>query len=63
MDAALSSIIADKDIVSNQSCYALDLVATIRSTVNVPNAFRELAVKLLVDIPLRFDFVYVACDT
>ena len=41
MDAALSSIIADEDIVSNQSFYALDLIATIRSTVNVPNTFRE----------------------
>ena len=63
MDAALSSIIADEAIFSSQSCCALDLIATIRPTVNVPNTFRPLADKLLLDIPLRFYFIFVACDT
>ena len=40
LDAALFSIIADEEIVSNPSCYALDLISTNRSIVNVPNTFR-----------------------
>ena len=39
LDAALNSLVADVDITDGASCYVMDLVATIRSTVRVPNAF------------------------
>ena len=63
LDAALSSVVADIDITDDASCYIIDLVATIRSIVRVPNTFRDLALKLLNEIPRRYTLIYVACDT
>jgi hypothetical protein len=63
LDAALTSIVTENDTVENARCYAIDLIATIRSRVKVPNTFRELATKLLCEIPQKYKIVYVACDT
>lgn len=63
LNAALTSIVSENDTVENARCYAIDLIATIRSTVKVPNTFRELAMKLLREIPQKYKIVYIACDT
>eukprot|EP00794_Sanderia_malayensis_P020850 gene20850-biopygen15376 len=64
---ALSSMEVD-NITLDQSdmrpqCYILDLAATIRSTVKPPNTFRELAKKVIKEVPNTFKIVYIACDT
>ena len=41
----------------------MDLAASLRSVVKVPNTFRELALKLLHEIPRRYAVIYIACDT
>lgn len=43
LEAALSSTITDLEYVDDATCYVVDLVATIRSTVRIPDTFRELA--------------------
>ena len=43
--------------------YVVDSVATIRSTVRISGTFRELAMKLLNEIPRQYNCVYIACDT
>lgn len=63
LDAALISIVTSIDAVEDARCYAIDLIATVRSTVKVPNTFRELAMKLLHEMPRKYGIVYVACDT
>ena len=43
--------------------YILDLAAQIRSTINIPKTFEELALRIFKEISQRYDIVYVACDT
>ena len=40
-----------------------DLAAIVRSTVAPPNTFKELGLKLLIDLPKDFKTIHVACDT
>ena len=44
-------------------CYILDLAAIIRSIVKTPDTFRELATKILQEIPNFYQLIYIACDT
>ena len=37
LDAALSSVIAETDVVDNLTCYGVDLVAAIRSINRIPD--------------------------
>ena len=62
-EAAISSIDTDPEIPKDASHYVIDLAALLRSVVKVQNTFRELATKLLHDIPRRYEAViYIACD-
>ena len=66
-DAALPSLIEnDAQYPDDQYAhriYILDIAAIIRSLVKVPNTFKDVALRLLSDIPMRYNIVYVACDT
>ena len=66
-DAALSSIEADdidlKEMEPSKVCYILDLAAIIRSIVKTPDTFRQLADKILQEIPNLYQLIYIACDT
>ena len=66
-DAALPSLIENDAQYSDgqyaHRIYILDIAAIIRSLVKVPNTFKDVALRLLSDIPIRYDIVYVACDT
>ena len=67
-DAALPSLIEnDAQYPPNDQCahriYILDITAIIRSLVKVPNTFKDVALRLLSDIPMQYNIVYVACDT
>ena len=63
LDAALSSVIAENDVVDNVTCYVVDLVAAIRCINKIPDTFRQLAVKLRQDLPRKYSKFYVACDS
>ena len=63
LQAALASTVTDIEHVDDATCYVVDLVAIIRSTVRIPDTFRELAMKLLNEIPRQYNRVYIACDT
>lgn len=66
-DAALRSLIEnDAQFPDDQYAhriYILDIAAIIRSMVKVPNTFKDVALRLLSDLPMRYNIVYVACDT
>ena len=64
-NAALSSTMSSTiDLpLEGQKVCILDLAALIRSTVNVPPTFEELALKIYSDIPKGYIIIYVACDT
>ena len=66
-DATLPSLIEnDAQYPDDQYAhriYILDIAAIIRSLVKVPNTFKDVALQLLSDIPMRYNIVYVACDT
>ena len=52
------------DSFDGNKCYIFDLVATLRSTAILPQTlFGELALKLLNEIPTKYNTTYVACDT
>ncbi|XP_046854152.1 uncharacterized protein LOC124447292 [Xenia sp. Carnegie-2017] len=66
-DAALRSLIEnDAQFPDDQYAhriYILGIAAIIRSTVKVPNTFKDVTLRLLSDLPMRYNIVYVACDT
>ena len=62
-DAAISSTIFEDESIENPTCHILDLIATIRCVVKVPDTFRALAEKLFQELPRNCKIVYVACDT
>ena len=62
LEAVLSSVIAENDVVDNVTCYVVDLVAAIRCINKIPGTFRQLAVKLRQDLPRKYSKFYVACD-
>ena len=66
-DATLPSLIEnDAQYPDDQYAhriYILDIATIIRSLVKVPNTFKDVALQLLSDIPMRYNIVYVACDT
>ena len=66
-DAALSSMEADsvafKEMEPSKVCYILDLAAIIRSIMKTPDTFRQLADKILQEIPNFYQLIYIACDT
>ena len=61
LDPSLSPVTRESSCGSH--IYILDLAAALRSTVNIPMAFEDLAVQILNSIPILFSTVYVACDT
>ena len=63
LDAALASKVTDIEYVDDTTCYVVDLVAIIRSMIRIPGTFKELAMKLLNEIPRQYNHVYIACDT
>ena len=44
-------------------CYFLDLAGIIKNTVKPPNTFRELAKKVIREIPKTYESIYIAWDT
>ena len=50
-EAAISSTDTDPEIPEDAHCYVIDIAVLLRSVVKVRNTFRELATKLLRDIP------------
>ncbi len=63
LHTALESIMSDEESPENASCYIIDLAASLRSIVNMPDTFRELAQKILREIPRQYQQIYVACDS
>ena len=51
------------DKVPNGAVYIIDLIAYLRSLVNVPDTFRLLAQRIVADIPARYKVIYFACYT
>ena len=47
LHTALESIISDEEAPENATCYIIDLAASLRSIVSMPDTFRELARKIL----------------
>ena len=62
LDAALSSIVAELDSLDKVQIYVFDVIAVVRSIAVVPDTFRDLARKLLHNIPSQFTSIYAACD-
>ena len=66
-DAALSSITngdrEPSDVDTENKVYILDLAAAIRSTVAIPDTFRDLSLQILSQLPKNYETIYVACDT
>ena len=66
-DAALPSLIEnDAQYPDDQYAHRIyipDIAAIIHSLVKIPNTFKDVALRLLSDIPMRYNIVYVACDT
>ena len=46
-----------------ENYYFIDLAATLRATVNLPNTFEELAIMVFSDISQFYKLIYFACDT
>ena len=63
LEAALASTVAGIEYVDDTTRYVVDQVAIIQSTIRIPDTFRELAIKLLNEIPRQYNHVYIACDT
>jgi len=65
MEAALTSLNLPNTAydVPENAVYVIDLIAYLRSLVNVPDTFRLLARRIMADIPTRYKVVYFACDT
>ena len=65
--AALSSIAnydrKPHDVDTPDKVCILDLVAVVRSTVAIPDMFREFLLHILAQLPEYFETIYVACDT
>ena len=66
-EAALSEAVDDnscaRSIEADYLCFFGDLAAIIRSTIPVPDTFRELALKILKEISPSYHSIYIACDT
>ena len=62
-DAALTSVSSEEGLPGNISCYVMDLAASLRCIVKLPNTFEDLALKLLSELPNHCRNIYVACDT
>ena len=62
LDAELSSIVTELDSLDEAQIYAFDVIAAVRSIGVVPDTFRDLARKLLHNIPSQFTSIYAACD-
>ena len=66
-DATLSSITngdrEPSDVDTENKVYILDLAAAIRSTVAIPDTFRDLSLQILSQLPKNYETIYVACDT
>ena len=41
----------------------VDVNAAVRAVKNVPKMFEDLAIKLINDVPQRYNVVYFVCDT
>ena len=41
----------------------VDVNAALRAVKNVPKMFEDLAIKLINDVPQRYNVVYFVCDT
>ena len=54
LDAALSSIVKEIDSLDEEHIYVFDVIATVRSIGVIPDTFRDLARKLLRNIPNQF---------
>ena len=64
-DHALSSSQPETSTISEDGSkvYILDLAAQLRGMTKVPDTFEDLAGKLLNDIPVEYEIVYIGCDT
>ena len=66
-DATLSSIANNdrkpRDVDIPDKVYILDLAAAVRSTVAIPDMFKELSLHILAQLLEYFETIYVACDT
>ena len=65
-DAALSSIANSerkpRDVDTPDKVYILVPAVTVRSTVAIPDMFKELSLHILAQLPEYFERIYVACD-
>ncbi len=62
-DAALSTLLSEEALLANASCYVMDLAASLRSIVKLPDPFEDLALKLLNELQSQYRYIYVVCDT
>ena len=66
-DATLSSIANSdrkpRDVDTPDKVCILDRVVALRSTVAIPDTFKELSLDTLAQLPNYFETIYVACDT
>lgn len=49
--------------IPENAVYIIDLVAYLRSLLNVPDTFRLLARRVMADIPIQYKVIYFACDS
>ena len=59
----LVDLIGDTGTISNDDFYIIDLAASLRAAMNLPNTFEEIAMKILSGVPQGYKTIYYACDT
>ena len=53
----LQDLLGEAGTISNGDGYIIDLAAALRATMNLPNTFKELALRILNDIPKVYNII------
>ena len=53
----LQDLLGEDGTILNRDCYIIDLAAALRLTKNLPNTFKELALRILNDIPKVYNII------